>query len=301
MALPPAEFTPRLRGTYTALVTPFKGGEVDEQGVRELVEFQIENGVDGLVPAGTTGESPTLTHAEHIRVIQVCVEAARGRVPILAGTGSNSTQEALDLSRSAKEVGADALLVVAPYYNRPSQRGLVLHYQAILEQVQLPLVVYNIPSRTGVNVEPETLGIIKKSGNLAGIKEAAGSTDQVSRMLEVLGAGFVVLSGDDSLALPFLSVGARGVISVVSNIVPKEMVGLVQAYLGGRHAEALELHRKLFPLMRALFIETNPAPVKTAMGLLGRCSGDLRLPLAPLTESNLARLRDALQSFGFKV
>jgi 4-hydroxy-tetrahydrodipicolinate synthase len=291
----------RLRGAYTALVTPFRNGSVDESALRELVEFQIAGGINGLVPTGTTGESPTLTHPEHIRTIEVCVRAAAGRVPVLAGTGSNSTQEALDLGKAAKAAGADALLVVAPYYNRPTQRGLVLHYRAIVDQVGLPLVVYNIPSRTGVNVEPETLAQIAKGGGLAGVKEAAGSTDQVCRILEVCGTDFTVLSGDDSLTLPFLSVGARGVISVVSNLAPRETSDMVRAYLAGRHPEALALHRRLLPLIKALFIETNPVPVKTAMGLLGRCSGDLRLPLAPMEEGNEARLRRALEDFGFKV
>jgi 4-hydroxy-tetrahydrodipicolinate synthase len=296
-----AQMKQRLRGVYTAIITPFKDGAVDEKCLRDLVEIQVAGGVDGLVPAGTTGESPTLSHEENVRVIRICVETAKGRIPILAGTGSNSTSEALDLSRRARESGADGLLVVAPYYNRPTQRGLMLHFEAIMREVDLPLVLYNIPGRTGVNVEPETVAALKKSGGLAGVKEASGLADQVSKIVELCGPDFSVFSGDDSLTLPFMSVGALGVISVVSNVAPRETGDMVRAFMGGRTADALVLHQKLFPLVKALFVETNPVPVKTALAMLGKCRNELRLPLAPMEEGNAARLRSALGTFGFKV
>lgn len=301
MPLAAADVAARLRGTYTALATPFHHGAVDDARMRELVEAQIAAGVDGLVPVGTTGESPTLTFEEHIHVIGLTVAAARGRVPVLAGAGANSTEEALDLCRASRDVGADGLLVVAPYYNRPTQTGLRLHYEALMEHVDLPLVLYNIPSRTGVNVEPETMAALRESGRLAGVKEAAGSCDQVSRILEVCGREFPVLAGDDSLTLPFMAVGARGVISVASNVVPRETAAMVRAFLEGRTADALALHRRLFPLVKALFLETNPGPVKTAMGWLGLCEPGLRLPLAPMEEGNQAKLRKAMKTFGLPV
>lgn len=301
MPIAPAEVISRLRGAYTATVTPFKDGEFDSATYRDLVEFQISSGIDGLVPVGTTGECPTLTFKEHVEVVRTCVEVARGRVPVLAGSGANSTKEAIELSLAAREVGADGLLVVAPYYNRPTQRGLAAHYQAILERVKMPLVVYNIPSRTGVNVEPETLAIMAKSGNLAGIKEAAGKTDQVCHILEVMGSDFAVLSGDDSLTLPFMSVGGRGVISTISNVVPKEMADMVRTCLAGNYAEALVLHRRLYPLMKGLFVESNPGPLKAAMGMLGMCSSELRLPMAPPVDESMVKIREALAKCGFKV
>ncbi len=295
------EFVKRLKGVYTALATPFKDGSVDGAGLRRLIEFQIEGGVDGLVPVGTTGESPTLSHREHIEVVKICAAAAKGRVPILAGTGSNSTQEAVELSEAARTAGADGLLVVAPYYNKPTQNGLLGHYRAIMERVDLPLVLYNIQSRTGINVEPDTMGELAGNERFVGVKEASGSPDQVSRIMAACGHDFAVLSGDDSLTLPFMAVGARGVISVASNIAPKEICAMVRAFADGNPREALALHRRLFPLCRALFIESNPIPVKTALGLLGLCSPDLRLPLAPMAEGNLDKLKGALRDFGFKV
>ncbi len=294
-------FAARLKGVWTALVTPFAGGKVDEGMFREIIDRQVGAGIDGLVPVGTTGECPTLSFEEHRHVVSLCVKAARGRVPVLAGAGTNSTSETIELCRYARDEGADAALVVAPYYNRPSQRGLFSHFQAVFDEVDIPVVAYNIPGRTGVNIEPETFGLLAKLGRLAGVKEAAGSCDQVSRIIEVCGPEFPVLSGDDSLTLPFMSVGGRGVISVASNIAPREVLQMVRAYAEGRDAEAMDLHRRLFPLVKALFIETNPAPVKTAMGLLGMCTDELRLPLVALEEGNVVRLRRALQNFGFKV
>src|SRR6185503_697769 len=261
MPLPPAELARRLRGTYTALVTPFAGDAVDEPALRRLVEAQIAGGVEGLVPVGTTGESPTVTMDEHVRVIRITVEAARGRVPVLAGAGANSTREALELCHASREAGADGLLIVAPYYNRPTQRGLRLHFEAIMREVPLPVVAYNSPGLTGVNIEPETLLALKGAGRLAGVKEAAGSADQVSRILELLGPDYPVFSGDDSLTLPFMSVGAIGVISVVSNVAPREMSDMVRAFLAGRPDDARRLHARLFPLIKALFIESSPGPV----------------------------------------
>ncbi len=301
MALAAADVVARLRGTYTALITPFRGDAVDEAAFRALVERQIAEGVDGLVPVGTTGESPTLTFEEHIRVIRCCVEAARGRVPVLAGAGANSTREALELSEAAREAGADGLLSVAPYYNRPTQRGLLLHYRTLLEEVDLPLVLYNIPGRTGVNVEPETMAALRSSPRFAGVKESAGSCDQVSRILELCGPDFPVLCGDDSLTLPFMSVGARGVISVASNLVPRETSAMVRAFMEGRPGEALALHRRLYPLMKALFIETSPGPIKAAMAMLRLCEGGLRSPLAPMDDANRERLRKAMAGVGLKV
>jgi 4-hydroxy-tetrahydrodipicolinate synthase len=295
-----ADLKSRLRGVWTALPTPFKDGRVDDAALRGLVEFQIESGVDGLVPVGTTGESPTLSMEEHVAVIRLVVEAARGRRPVLAGAGANSTEEALHLCRAAKDAGADGLLVVAPYYNKPTQRGLALHYRALLEAVDLPLVAYNIPGRTGVNLEPETLAELATSPRLVGVKEAAGSCDQVSRILELCGADFAVLSGDDSLTLPFMAVGARGVISVVSNVAPVATAGMVRAFLEGRLDEARAAHARLFPLMKALFLESNPVPVKAALAMLGRCAPDVRLPLAPLHPANAEVLRAALRAAGIQ-
>jgi len=301
MALTTIELAQRLTGVWTALVTPFRGGKFDAAKMAELVERQIEAGVSGLVPCGTTGESPTLSFDEHGPVVETVVKAARGRVPVVAGAGTNSTAEAIDMCRTAKAAGADGVLVVAPYYNRPTQRGLFEHYRAVFEAVDIPVVMYNIPGRTGVNVEPETMGLLRPLGKLAGVKESAGSCDQVGKIFEACGNDFAVLSGDDSMTLPFMSLGAKGVVSVTSNIVPKELVAMVAAYLAGKTVEALEMHRRLFPLMKSLFIETNPGPVKTAMGLMGLCTDELRLPMASMEEDNVVRLRKALQKFGLKV
>jgi len=301
MSAAPSDTASRLKGAFTALVTPFKEGKVDEAALGEMVEFQVSSGIDGLVPVGTTGESPTLSYEEHNRVVRVVVEAARGRVPVLAGTGANSTREALELSREAERAGADALLIVSPYYNRPTQRGLEMHFAAILDAVKIPVVAYNIPSRTGVNIEPETMAALARHPRFVGDKEAAGSTDQASRILELCGPDFILLSGDDSMTLPFMSVGGRGVISVVSNIVPAETVAMVRAFAAGRTAEALAMHRRLFPLVKAVFVETNPVPIKTALGILGRCSPELRLPMAPMEPSNAEKLKAAMRAFGLKV
>jgi len=301
LPLPPFDSARRLRGTWTALVTPFKGDAVDEDAFRRLLELQVEGGVEGLVAMGTTGESPTLSFDEHIRVVRLAVESARGRLPVLAGSGANSTTEALELCRACRDAGADGLLVVAPYYNRPTQLGLRLHFERLMREVDAPFVLYNIPGRTGVNVLPETVAALKPTGRLAGIKEAAGDADQVSRLLELLGPEFPVLSGDDSLTLPFMAVGAVGVISTVSNLAPREMSEMVRAFLAGKPADARQLHARLFPLIKAVFLESNPIGIKTALGVLGRCAPDVRLPMAPMDPANVEKLKSAMRAFGFKL
>ncbi|CAB4244351.1 4-hydroxy-tetrahydrodipicolinate synthase [Methylacidimicrobium sp. AP8] len=289
----------KLSGTYTALVTPFRGGAVDEEALRRLVEAQIEGGVAGVVPVGTTGESPTLTHEEHIRVIAKTVEFAAGRVAVVAGTGSNSTAEAIDLTRAAEDAGADAALLVAPYYNKPSQAGLYAHFAAIAQSTRLPLVLYNIPGRCGVEIAAETVqALAREHKSIIGLKEAGGSVDRLSQLRQLLPEDFALLSGDDSLTLPFLSVGAVGVISVASNLVPKAVVNLVESFLSGKVAKAERLHRRLYPLFRDLFVETNPVPIKTALALRGWISPEVRLPLVPLQPSSRARLEKTLALVG---
>ncbi len=287
-----------LRGSMVAMVTPFRQEAVDEAALRRLIEHQIESGTTALVPCGTTGESATLSFDEHDQVIDVTVQAARGRIPVIAGTGSNNTREAIRLTRHAKEAGADAALLIAPYYNRPTQQGLYLHFKAIAEAVDLPLVLYNIASRTAVNIEPETFARLAEIPTIIGVKEASGNLEQMARILELTNGKLTLLSGDDGLTLPVMSIGGTGVISVVANLVPADTAAMVGAALAGRQAEALEWHRKLLPLAKALFVETNPIPVKTAMGLLGLIEPGLRLPLCPMSEANLARLTSALERHG---
>jgi len=285
-------------GSMTALVTPFRNGEFDERAYRELIEFQIAAGTDALVPCGTTGESPTLSHEEHDRVVEVCVEAVGGRVPVIAGSGSNATREALRLTRHAKDAGADAALLITPYYNKPTQEGLYRHFAHIAERVDLPVVLYNVPGRTGVNLLPETVARLAAIANVVAIKEATGDLRQVSRIIELCGDRVAVISGDDFTVLPLLAVGGRGVISVVSNVAPAEMAQLVDAFFAGDHATAREMHYKLLPLAEAMFLETNPIPVKTALGLMGRVDPELRLPLSPMGEANRDRLAAALRAAG---
>ncbi len=280
-----------------ALVTPFKDGAVDEPQLRRVVEWQIAQGTPILSPVGTTGEAPTLSHDEHERVIALVVEAASGRAKIMPGTGSNSTAEAIRLTRFAARAGADAALLVAPYYNRPNQEGLYRHFAAIAESVDLPLVLYNIPVRTGRNVEPETIERLAKIGPIVAVKEAAGSLDQVSEL--VVRTDLTILSGDDSLTLPMLAVGAEGVVSVVGNLIPRDVMALVEAYESGRIDEARERHARLFPLCRDLLgLAPNPIPVKTALAVLGRGNGELRLPLCPLDDRSSGLLRSALARYG---
>jgi 4-hydroxy-tetrahydrodipicolinate synthase len=286
------------QGVLTALVTPFRDDAVDERALHELVEFQIEAGVDGLVPCGSTGESATLTHAEHRRVVEVVVAAARGRVPVVAGTGSNSTREAIALTRHAKEAGADGALLISPYYNKPTQAGIVAHYATIARETGFPLIVYNIPGRTASNILPETLAQLADIEQVVGVKEACGDLAQISHVVARCPDDFAVLSGDDAFALPVLSVGGVGVISTSSNVAPAEMVEMVRAFRAGDLERALNLHQRLLPLFDALFIETNPIPVKAALALRGQMGEEIRLPLLPLTEPNRERLQVVMKELG---
>jgi 4-hydroxy-tetrahydrodipicolinate synthase len=284
-------------GLSVALTTPFRNGEVDYDALRAQVEFQVAAGTHGLCPVGTTGESPTLSHEEHERVIASVVEFSAGRVKVMPGTGSNSTREALRLTKWAAKAGADAALVVAPYYNKPTQEGFYQHFKALAEAVNIPICVYNIPGRTGKNIEPETIARMAELPNIAMVKEATGSMDQASQTLAL--TNLTVLSGDDSLTLPLLAIGGRGVISVVGNIVPRDMLSLLNAFEAGKLAEARTWHRKLFPLCRDMLgLSTNPIPVKAAMKLLGRDTGDLRLPMTALSAAEEQKLRGTLTEYG---
>lgn len=284
-------------GVTVALVTPFKNGEIDWDGLRRLVEWHCEQGTDGLAPVGTTGESPTLDHEEHERVIACVCEQARGRLKVMAGTGSNSTREAIRLTRAARKAGADGALMVGPYYNKPTQEGYYRHFAAVAEAVDLPIVLYNIPGRTGSNILPETIARLAEVPTIVAIKEATGSLDQASQILST--TDLTLLSGDDSLTLPLMSIGGRGVVSVVGNIVPRDLQALVRAFDRGDIAEAQRWHHKLFPLCRDMLgVATNPIPVKAAMKLLGRGSGELRLPMCPLDAAGEAKVRKTLQEYG---
>ena len=271
---------------------------MDENRLRELVEIQIRGGVDGLVPAGTTGESPTLNHEEHDRVIELVVKFAAGRCKIIAGTGSNSTDEAISLTQHAKQAGADASLQVAPYYNKPTQAGLYAHFRTIAEAGGLPIIIYNIPGRTGVDVSNDTMAKLHRDlpDKVVGLKEATGNVDRVSQMRTLVGREFCIVSGDDSLTLPMMSVGAAGVISVASNVIPKEVTDMVHAALKGDFERAGRIHAKLFPLFKDLFIETNPIPVKAALAMMGQIEETYRLPLVPMSETNKTQLRKTLES-----
>lgn len=285
------------QGVYVAIVTPFDAdGKVDYNALKELVNFHLEQGTDGIVPCGTTGESATLSHDEHKRVVELVVGAADGQCQVIAGTGSNSTAEAVDLTKHAKSVGADAALVITPYYNKPTQEGLYRHFKAISDAVDLPQVVYNVPGRTGVNMLPPTVERLSELPNVVAIKEASGNITQVSEITRT--ADLEVLSGDDAMTLPILSVGGVGVISVIGNLVPAMMKKMVMTWADGDHAEALAIHHKLQPLCEAMFIESNPIPLKTAMKLLGRSNGVLRLPLCEMQEANIPKLKAALTEFG---
>ncbi len=285
-------------GALSALVTPFRDGAIDEKALRELVEWQIQSGVDGLVPCGSTGESATLSHAEHEQVIKVVIDQARQRVPVVAGTGSNSTAEAIRLTAYAREAGADGALLISPYYNKPTQDGIYRHYKAIASAVDLPLIVYNIPGRTGSNIAPETFARMCDIRNVIGIKEASGSMEQCSDILKLCGERLTMLSGDDSLTLPLMAMGAKGVIAVITNIMPREMHELAAAGLEGDFARARDLHFRMLPLMRALFVETNPIPIKQACALMGRCANEVRMPLVPMTPPAAEKLRAAMKTAG---
>lgn len=287
------------RGAITALVTPFRNGRVDEERLRALVDRQVAGGIDGIVPCGTTGESPTLSHEEHERVVAIVVEQARGRTKVIAGTGSNSTEEAVRLTKHAREAGADGALVVSPYYNRPTQEGLYQHYRRIAREAKgFPILVYNIPGRTAVNILPDTMARLAEIDNIVGVKEATGNVAQAVETIQRCPKDFVMLSGDEVLTLPLLAVGAVGVISVTSNVVPADVKACVAAWAAGRPDEARRWHDKMLPLHQALFIETSPAPVKTAMAMLGMIEGEIRLPLCGLTESSTEKLRAALRQYG---
>ncbi|MFH1247895.1 MAG: 4-hydroxy-tetrahydrodipicolinate synthase [Candidatus Omnitrophota bacterium] len=297
------------KGSIVAIVTPFsaKGGSasggkeivLDELRLRELIEFQIKNNTSGIVPCGTTGESATLSFQEHNRVIEITIDQVKKRVPVIAGTGSNSTAEAIMLTQHAAKSGSDASLQVAPYYNRPTQKGLYEHFKAIADSVEIPIILYNIASRTGVNIEPETIAkLAHDCKNIVAVKEASGNLEQMSRIKALCPQEFSLLSGDDGLTLPALSIGGAGVISVVANIVPKDTAELVSSFIKGDIAKAQALHYKLLPLVKAMFIETNPIPVKTAMGLLGLCHPDLRLPMSRMLPENVEKLKKALTDYG---
>lgn len=284
-------------GLSVALITPFKNGAVDFDTLKAQVEFQIQAGTTCLCPVGTTGECPTLSHEEHERVISAVVQAAAGRIKVMAGTGSNSTTEALRLTKWAAKEGADAALMVAPYYNKPTQQGFYEHYKAVAEAVGIPICVYNIPGRTGKNIEPETIARMAELPNITMVKEATGSMDQASQILNT--TNLTLLSGDDSMTLPHMSVGGEGVVSVVGNIVPRDMIAMVKAFAEGNPRRAGELHHKLFPLCRDMLgLSTNPIPIKAAMQMLGRDSGELRLPMTPLDDKGLASLRRTLTNYG---
>jgi 4-hydroxy-tetrahydrodipicolinate synthase len=286
------------QGSLVALVTPFRDGMVDEANLKQLVEFQIAGGTDAIVPCGTTGESPTLDHAEHNHVVDVVIQAVNKRIPVVAGTGSNSTAEAISMTTHAKEAGADAALIVLPYYNKPTQKGLIEHCLKIADTVDLPLILYNIPGRTGVNMLPETLAKLADHPNIVGMKEATGSLEQMTQDIVLCGDKLSYLSGDDTLTLPLMSVGGKGIISVVANIVPKDVADMTHAFLNGDWKRARELHLKLFPLCQAMFYETNPIPVKTALAMMGKIREEFRLPLCPMTDANRKKLEAALRSYG---
>lgn len=283
-------------GSMVALVTPFKNGEVDESKIPELVEFQLSKGTDVICPCGCTGEAATLTHDEQITIIQIVVEAVAGRAKVVAGTGSNSTEEALRLTRRAKEAGVDGALIITPYYNKPTQHGLVAHYKRITTSVDLPLMLYNVPSRTGVNMLPETVAELSRVDKVVAIKEASGNVDQVSTILNL--CDITVLSGDDSLTLPMLAVGAKGVVSVAANVAPGEVAALVDSFNDCNMDEAQRIHYQLLPLFKALFCETNPIPVKRALSMMGLVENELRQPLTQLSAENEPRLRSVLEELG---
>jgi 4-hydroxy-tetrahydrodipicolinate synthase len=283
------------KGTYTAIVTPFKNGQVDESAFRNLIRFQIDNGVNGIVPTGTTGEAATLDFDEHLRVIQIAVQEAGGRCQIVAGTGSNSTQEAVELTQKAEQLGVDGALLASPYYNKPTQEGVYRHYKKIAESTSLKLMLYNVPSRTAGEIGVETCARLARDfENIVSIKEAGGSAERVSALKIVLPPEFTILSGDDGLTLPFMAVGAVGVVSVVSNVIPKQITDMVNAFLAGQAAEAQKLHLRYFRLFKDLFIESNPIPVKTALYLMGMIQNEFRLPLCEIDKANRSKLHDTM-------
>ena len=285
-------------GSMPAIITPFRDGQIDDEALQRLVEFQVTNGVSAIVPCGSTGESATLTHQEHVDVLRLVVKFVKGRVPVIAGTGSNSTAEAISLTRAAQESGAAAALLISPYYNKPTQEGIYLHYKAIAEATRFPLIVYNIPGRTASKIEAATIARLAELEHIVGLKEATGSLDEVQEVIRLCGDKIEVYCGDDSLTLPDMAVGAVGVISVTANFMPKQTADMTAACLRGDWATARRLHYAMLPVMRALFTETNPIGVKAALAMMGYCRDELRLPLLPMSEAPRAKLRSALQQAG---
>lgn len=285
------------KGSMVALVTPFKNGKIDEKSLKELVEFHIKNGTTALVPCGTTGESATLSYEEHDKVIELVIEYAKKRIPVIAGTGSNSTEEAIALTKHARKAGADASLQVSPYYNRPTQKGLYLHFKAIAEAVDIPIILYNIASRTGVNIEPETFVKLAGVKNIVGVKEASGNLEQMSRIRKLCPKEFLLISGDDALTLPVMAIGGTGIISVVANIIPRDVADMCNAFEKGDINKAQALHYRMLALVKAMFIETNPIPVKTAMGLMKMIDPSMRLPLCEMLPENREKLVKELRDY----
>ena len=285
------------KGSIVAIVTPFNNGAVDEKKLRELVDFQIENGTDAIVACGTTGESSTLDNEEHLNVIKIVFDQTKGRVPVIAGTGSNSTAEAIHLTREAKEIGVAGVLLVTPYYNKPTQEGLYLHYTAIADAVEIPQILYNVPGRTGVNLLPETVARLAGHKNIVAIKEATGSLQQASEVMALCGDQIDVFSGDDFITFPMMPCGAKGVISVTANIMPKAIGDLTDAFYAGDLEKARQLHLDTLKISNAMFIESNPVPVKTALALMGKCSDEVRLPLAPMSAGNKAKLEAIMKEY----
>ncbi|HTP06513.1 MAG TPA: 4-hydroxy-tetrahydrodipicolinate synthase [Nitrospirota bacterium] len=286
------------KGSMVAIVTPFKNGKVDEKALGDLIEFHLKNGTDVIVPCGTTGESATLSHEEHHRVVEFTVRAVNKRVPVVAGAGSNSTEETVDLTKYAKKAGADGVLLITPYYNKPTQEGLYQHFRKIAESVEIPIVLYNVPGRTGVNMLPATVARLRTIKNIVGLKEATGDMKQVSEIIRLCGRDFDVISGDDYTTLPLLCLGGVGAISVTANVVPADAARMFDAFFGGKMEEALKIHYKMEPLHGAMFIETNPIPVKTSLALMGKITEEFRLPLCPMAEVNKEKLRKSLKDYG---
>jgi len=285
------------KGSMIPIVTPFKEGEIDEKGLQNLIEFHIKSGTDAIVPCGTTGESATLTYKEHEKLIDICLEAVNHRVPVIAGTGSNSTDEAIELTTYAQKAGADGALLITPYYNKPTQEGLYQHYKAIAHKTDLPLILYNVPSRTGVNMLPETVAKLSEIPSIVGIKEASGSLQQICEIIHLCGEKCSVFSGDDFINYPILAMGGKGIISVTANIVPEKIAAMWDLFESGDYNKAREIHYQLISLNNAMFLETNPIPVKTALGLMGKISPEMRLPLSPMSKNNLEKLKKVMAKY----
>jgi len=285
-------------GSIVAIVTPIKNGQVDKESYKKLVDFHLKNGTDGIVTCGCTGEPATLSMEEHKQLIKFTVDIVDKKIPVIAGTGSNNTKESLELTSFAKEVGCDGCLLITPYYNKPTQKGLYLHYKTIAESVDIPIILYNVPSRTGISISPETVAELSKIKNIVGIKEASGNFDQIYKIISLVDKDFVVLSGDDALTLPIIAVGGKGVVSVAANIVPKEVADMVKYALNGQMKKAREIHYKLYPIFKVLFIETNPIPVKTSLSLMGMIKQEWRLPLTPPSDENFQKIKETLKKYG---